>query len=340
MYIKLDIASEIEDDFESFINTFEHPIIVTDGDLKIISKNNATKYYTAGAEIGKTIRGCFSDEEEIRIRDLKIGETLCCELKYRSAVYGANVFGLADRRMIVVNPVSSRLCESIRTLYERMSGYDMKIPGDSLFGEGLARRIRSKSASALLTDLLQNNLSKQKTAFFDIAQTVADFAEALDSIGIPVSVNNCSFGEEKTVVAGFEDEFMLLLAVAVFLNGFGDNGIVFEIERDGKRVYCRITGDVPSDIADMEFGTRIDASKRFEGELGEKRFWSYLGHLIANANLWDVSFEKTGEKTVFTISSELTSPYTGCIFRDEKNTMAKHIAEMFFLDSCEAFSFV
>ena len=330
MEIKLDIIPKMENDFQGFIDSFDHPIIVTDGDMKVLTKNDAARFYIVGMDVGKTISNHFSNEEEQRIRDLNCKETVFCELKYQTTSFGANVFGLGDRRMIVINPLSSRLCESLRSVYNRMSGYDMNLREDNLMGEELVRRLNTKYASAFVTERLRDIFTTRKLPYFDLHTTLSDFVAELKSLGFPAYLDYSSMRDEKVIVSGSEGEFLLLLAVVVFLSDFGDDDIVFETEFEENRVFCRIITDVISDSDDTELETRFSASNRFDGEFGEKRFWSHLANLIANANLWDISIEKSGDKSIFTISSEFTTHYAGTVFRDTKNTMIKQLMTLFF----------
>ena len=280
--------------------------------------------------MGKTARNFVSDEDFIRIRDLKQGETVFCELRYGTVAYGANVYALEDRRFIIVNPVASRLCDRIREIYEEMSGYDVSISDDTLFGEALSRRLRTRSAASFVTERLRETLESRKIPFFDMARTVGPFVEELNTIGIKSRVS--VFGEKDfdSVSAGSEGDFLLLLAVVVFLSDEDGGRVFFEVTYDNDRAYCRVTADGGVPLEDYESVRSENFEKRFEEAFGERRFWSRVAYLISNANLWDVSLEFIEGKTVFTVSTELTSHYTGCIFRDEENYNARRLIRLFF----------
>ena len=330
MNVKFDHASKFRENLREYIDSFDSPVVITDGDLKIIAKNRAARFYVTGIEVGKTARGFVSDEEFIRIRDMENRETASCEINFGTVSYGANVFAIDGNRFIVVNPVASRLCERIKEIYEEMSGYDLSISDETLFGEALSRRLRTRSAAAFVTERLRENLECRKLPFFDMEKTVNRFVEELNSIGIRARVSTCGDKDTDSVSAGSEGEFLLVLAVAVLLGNDDNDRVLFEITNDDSKAYCRIilNGEIPAD--EYENVLSVNLEKRFEGRFSERRFWSRVAYLISNANLWDVSLEIAEERMVFTISTELTSHYTGCIFRDREKDVMSELFSIFF----------
>ncbi len=330
MNVKFDFVSELKENLADYIDTFEHPVIVTDSELKICAKNRVSRFYITGMEVGKTARGFVSDDNFIRIRDLKTHETTSCDIEYGTVSYGARVYAFEELRFIIVNPVASSLCKRIRDIYEEMSGYDLSISDDVLLGEALSKKLRTRSAAAFVTERLRENLEARKIPFFDMEKTVKGFVEELNSIGIRARVSTFGEKEENNVSAGPEGDFLLLLAVAVFLVDENNGRILFETGNDGGKSYCRMIIDGDAPIEDYESVLSGNLENRFEGSLSEEKFWSRIAYLISNANLWDVSLESKGGKFIFTVSSELTSHYTGCIFRDEDKMILNQVIKTFF----------
>lgn len=326
MNFRLDFAAQMNNDTAEIINSFEHPIIVLDEDMRICAKNSATRFYVSGIEPEKSIKGFLSEADFERIGKLESGENISCRLNCGLTCCGATVFKLEKRCFVVVDPVSSRLRESLREVYDRLSGYDNEVCDDDCFGETLARKLRTRSAASYITERLGETMYGQKLAFFDMEKAVRVFSDELKAVGITSDTyNRCKVGRE-CLAKGTEGEFLLLLAVAIFINDGKNGKIIFETEKDANSVYCRMIMDNFSE----HIGTECETEGRFEGELSEHRFWSYLVYLISNANLWETEVEYEGGKTIFTVKIESATPNNSFILREPNNENAKRLAEIFF----------
>lgn len=325
MKFRLDFISPTEDLVKN-IDSVDHPIIVLDEDLRISAKNGATRFYVSGIETGKSIKGFLSETDYDKIIKLESGENISCILNCGIVSCGANVFKLDKQSFVVVDPVSSRLRESIQTVYDRLSGYDNGVCDGTFVGETLARKLRTRNAASYITERLGETLYGQNITFFDLEKAVSAFSDELRALGITSDTYIRCSGSRECFAKGIEGEFLLLLAVAIFINDGKNGKIIFETEKDANNVYCRMIMDNFSD----HIGIESELERRFEGELSEQRFWSYLVYLISNANLWETDVEYEDGKTVFTVKIESVTPNNRFVLREHNNENAKRLAEIFF----------
>ncbi len=330
--IKVDINNSLTfDEITKIAEEIGYPALLLDAEARVLVKNRKSHRYTAGIPIGAKIRRYISADDEQKILQMKNGETFSCNFVRGDERFGVSVVCGQNCRLILFQPLSAGIFESIDALYGKMSGYDLHVTED--IEKYTSNELYTKEISTLILGLLDKHKTIHPLPFFDMSSALSGFIEETKKLSHRMS-NYFEFdaASSEAIVAGSEQDFILMLAFVASIFVELSDKVYIELAESGGEAVCSISVDrlaPEAEILLLDLHKELRAG--FDSKTNDKRLWFYLIKLLADANLWDVATVRDENGRVrFVLSAPITAPFEAIALRDSANEFIQKVASLFF----------
>lgn len=320
------VMSSSRGELSEYVKTLSVPAVLLDEKLKIISKNSEAATTVRGLRKGISVKKFVSSADFAKLAEIEMGQSVYAEFLCDGMCYGATVVGGFDFRLAVLRPLDSGIRCSISSLYEKISGYDLKINAPET--EILSENSFTRAMSAFFLHKLDELSAVRELPFFNAAAVVKSiFGELSRFSRRKYEKIHASVSSDELVISGSAHDFALFvgLLLAYCVDICAEERFVFEASSLGNEAIFRVAVNT-----DLSFGEM----RRFTGNVNmddELSFRLYMLRLLADGNLWEFRSGQDYEgRLTFTLRTLLTTPFGTPCLRDVSNEKLRELIRLLF----------
>ena len=269
-------------------DNFDDPVIVTDKNLTVVTKNQLGERLFGGLRRGYKMNRFMSDESVKTLDSLGFRQTAYVELTVKNIVFGATAFGMKRGIIFIISPQKSRILKRIENIHETASGYDVNVSTE---------QTQAEQTMALF---LEGFGELRDVVFFDahsmLDSVMAELKNTSESVYNRITTKLPS---TASWVFGSEYDFTAVLVYGIFVMSdltSEDIHLTLKRRREGWEISINSDQKMSEDFGDL----LVD--KLLYGGF----HWISPIKMLTDANLWRFSFFET-EKRRF--SMRFTLPF-------------------------------
>lgn len=330
--ISSETPSFFREDVDELINyakNSSNPVFVLDNCFRVLYKNRGVKKYIQRLDKGEKVFRFLPENAKFKVENMRDRDILATEFSNGEFRCNASIVSVGEFRILTLEQVATELCPSVSDVYNKMSGYDIKV--DFPIGLKDFCKFNFDAVGVLLSEAVLEYKEKRRAVFFKSNTVLNSFLKVLERKEIKVFESiDLRFSGKEYVSAGSERDFALMVAcMLVFCIAVSKDRCAL-IDINGIDGFTDVVVESNTALGDEEI---LDFAKlKYNKTINsEEKAWIHLLKLLADFNLWD--FEPVGKldgRVGFSLRMPVAEDFDEFSLRDvDRDYISKIVSALF-----------